>query len=281
MATQMDLLDPARGLQDSRGDLLNLAVIRRDMEAMDQLLRGPEGFKQPLELFDKFGYTPVHQAVGWPAGLSTILDAFPHLTDTPPPTGSLGARPIHFACCLGCDETAVLLLAKDCLLDCPGGHAFLLAVQCGHEDVSIRMIAAVVDRRSRLWQLAQQHLPQEKLARVPADRVLDGEATFIAQELENAGVAIPDPLHPTSLATSYITVYHALLSLSIESSMQLNTAEKLYTAGFRDINYPNKDGKSPLACLEDDSPLSNWFISKGATRVDIGEGSTSDIVDAV
>ena len=217
---------------------------------------------------DVMGHSSLHLAVGWPAGLGLLVDAFPHLVNLP---SSCGELPIHYACYTNCPESVRILLDNNTHLDGAEGDAFLYAIKSENEKIVDMLIESMANRRLKLRELAQLYLSPEKFAMIKTDRVPDADVPFILQELETLSVPVPEAINPGGLSRVWGTVYHALYSIC--KPWLPAVAERLYRAGFLDVDHPNKKGNTPL--MEgphpyaffsgiEDADLARWLISRGA-----------------
>jgi Ankyrin repeats (3 copies) len=252
---------------------LSEAVTARNIDDVEKILRGADLRDITLNFM---GHSPLHLAIGWPAGVAALVDAIPHLINLP----SAGELPIHYACYIGCYESVRILLDHDSHLDGNEGHAVLYAIKSGDDKTIDLLIDALANRRLRLRDLARLYLPQATLAKLKMDRVPDADVPFIVHELEGLSVPIPEAIHPGSLSRVWGTVYHALYSVC--KPFLPVVAEKLYVAGFLDIDCPNKDGRTPLMegpwryaffRGDDDASLAHWLLSKGAESLTLPPGN--------
>lgn len=141
---------------------------------------------------------------------------------------------------------------------------FALTETCPMNIIDV-LIEALSSRRKELLELAIGILASERLRQldISQDQTLDERTSDVYNALTEIGTAIPVALY--SHSKNLGTVFHM---------KRLNTevADRLYDAGFRDIEGYNAQGLTPLMSLafilfrpsESYSSLLSWFVSKGA-----------------
>jgi ankyrin repeat protein len=154
---------------------LSEAVTTRNIKNMEAVLKGADVRDISLNFM---GHSPLHLAVGWPAGVTALVKAIPHLINLPSESGEL---PIHYACYIKCHESVRILLDHDSSLDGKEGHALEYAIKFGDEKTIDLLIGALVDRRSRLRDFSRLYLPQHTRAKLKDDRVPDRVANKSAR----------------------------------------------------------------------------------------------------
>lgn len=126
------------------------------------------------------------------------------------------------------------------------------------------VVELLADRRRRLQVLATAFLPSEAADRLNMSegRVLDEFAASAVSALRDRKIFIPNAFLPGSRRT---TVYHI-------PCLTIRTADRLWKAGFRDVNGFDHRGRTPLMIrryfnqinLSTELELIAWFQSKGA-----------------
>ena len=219
---------------------------------------------------DRFGWTPLHLSVYWPAGMEILLAAGVQYT-----VGSACITPLEYAMKNLQDEATLLLLDTDVVKN-PRYYNVLETVLQYYRKPSSRVVIATIEamvrKSNRLRSLAIAHLsPHElDLLRIAYEeepiQVLDAYAADTAEALKKVGVKIPEALEP-SFGLS--TVYHSLLwemdSYDWPTELRAEFADRLWSAGFHDINIYDKDGLTPLhqACVYFELGMVNWLMSHG------------------
>ena len=244
---------------------VSLAALSRSRTRLDQALRRrPSGI---LERND-FNKTPLHLAVGWPEGVDHLL-----LAGTDVNAADKCGRPaLWYACEIGCLDSVQLLLAEDNsrVLCSEWRPPFVLDVILEAQNPSTKIIDEVivglVHRRNRLFNLARENISRSSHdAMTQVDRVLDHRMSEIVQALNDAEVPIPPAL--MSQPERQNTVYHTRI-------LTADLAEKLYKAGFKDVDEYDVHGWTPLMILPRKGTACNvfltstgmtpWLIAKGA-----------------
>ena len=197
-----------------------------------------------------------------------------------------GDRPIDYAIKLGFAESIHLLLKTGCSLTSNTSyyqhdplteaslwheegrrHAMWSVPQEVREAALDTVISSLRDKRvdlgSRL--ISSSIAPTTKLSLTRDDRILDEHALDAEQALDGCD---PSMACTSTLLPNLRTVYHM-------NFLTAQIAEKLWQAGFRDIDTPALDGRTPLMLYRpsaswkcDDSlgeiELDAWLVMKGA-----------------
>ena len=208
------------------------------------------------------GLTALHFAIEWPWALQHLVEenADVNVVD------HSGRRPIHLAIATGQFESALLLLQADCALESPTVSLLQLALQLEdpeQRDVMIpAVIDALVDRHSRLLQLGRGALPKVMLSALGISEFKSyRKAPEIIDALRKSGVLVSK-----ALALDDTNVYEtAHLHGDIRLSPQY--AEKLWSAGFHEIDRPNHDRLTPFlqSWFVADFDMVTWYMQKGVS----------------
>ena len=177
-----------------------------------------------------------------------------------------GRRPIHLAIATGQSESALLLLRADCALESPTVSLLQLALQLEdpeQRDVIVPAVMdALVDRHSRLLQLGRGALSEVILSASGISEFNPyRKAPEIIDALRKSGVSVPK-----ALALDDTNVYEtAELHGQIRLSPQY--ADRLWSAGFHEIDRPNDDGLTPIlqSWFVADFDMVTWYMQKGVS----------------
>ncbi|KAM5373316.1 hypothetical protein ACJZ2D_007145 [Fusarium nematophilum] len=212
----------------------------------------------------------VRLAIGWPTGLRILLDAGAD------PSGGIfhAIREQHL-------PSVEVLLEYDCPMFVDNGEFVvglleIALIWWASPGVVALLIERLAERRKDLLRLALENLSHSWLAKLGYGKeqgklLVDRHALQIFEELQMHHVDVPKALRPGNRTT----VYHT-------AEMPPTLARKLYDAGFRAIDEPDKDGITPLLSLilrghvpflEDEHDmrhqdllrLSEWYLGHGAT----------------
>ena len=233
------------------------------------------------------GLSVTHLATSWPEGLQLLLakKADPNICD------DQGRLPIHCAIASGNVESVILLLRADSSLYTPPvmpipkhdvipfrrkNHDFfyrnvtlptclqlaLALDSCGQKDIIVNeVVMALADRTTRLRDLALDVLPASKCRRmgISDSTLLGRQATSVFDALVEKGVCVPEALRPDHGGV-YDTVNH-----HSRYQMTIDHANKLWEAGFKDVETPGYSGLSPIlqSWYNGNVELVPWFQSKG------------------
>ena len=263
---------------------LIISILQHSKQDLIGLLRArPRSIIQANNL----GQTPLHLAVFWPEGLQLLLrnGAYTEICD------GLGRKPLEYAIQGGCVQSVTLLMKAGCSLelrDLPYvRNALSLAIgSCPHEgdyySLSYRRVLGFQDREKLQVEIRntvilllaerRRDLHARFVTSFPASnnhirlcwdgRVLDKDAATVENSLQ-----IHSPSQPrTSTLLPYLqTVYHV-------DFLTVELAERLWQAGFRDVDVPAPDGRTPLMLssrptaedLLTGIKLTAWLVRKGA-----------------
>ena len=174
------------------------------------------------------------------------------------------------------DEAILLLLSADTVNN-ERNHCVIQDILRSRYEPSSHIVTVVIEtmvqRSNRLRNLAIAHLSPRELDRLCIScedrpiQILDAYAAPTANALENVGVKIPGALKPDSVVG---TVYNYLYDFSPE------LADRLWSSGFRDTNFYDEDGFTPLhkACRRGQLDMVNWFMSHGGDPMTTAIGHT-------
>ena len=245
---------------------MSIAIWHRSERELDKVLRESP---QLINQINGLANTSLHLAVGWPYGIRVLLQhgACVNATD------EKGWTPLYYAIHMGFTETVRILMKADCSINVDGLHGdsvLRLVIQVfrpttTRTDVLDTFILSLIERRhnlqSRLAALSAAVTINPKVFQ--ADRVLDEYAQYaecVEKDAIRGGGHMPR--HASSLLRDCRTVYHV-------RNLTLEIAEKLWQNGFRDIDVPNEEGRTPLMRIQncdmhDRIEVSSWFFQKGA-----------------
>jgi len=225
---------------------------------------------------NRLGQTPLHLAVKWPCGVRLLLKkgASKESSDL------WGRKPLYYAIELGCTETVCLLMEACCSLELVAEGSldpieFATEMYFRHqaepsgllpledrEAILDTIISLEAGRRVDLQdRLAETYTTRKASAHlVQSDRILDDHARDAEQVLLNYGRY---PLYVSTVGPRRRTVYHT-------PYLTVEVAEKLWQAGFRDVDVTDTYGRTPLMLSNYDVDLvtrievSTWLVQKGA-----------------
>ena len=250
---------------------ISLAILRKSEVDLQQALTvSPSSINET----NNMGQSALHLAVEWPRGMDLLLQAGADVNCR----DSRNYSPLFYAVEMSLVEPINLLALADCsLLD--AGAQFLferaenLAISAhpnqgqvtAAEMVVNILVDMIADRRQRLYNLANSALPVSDLDRLCHDSYLpDESASRLYSALLRHGNAVPLALDPGK--------YRATLFHQIRTSSRV--AERLWKAGFREIDGRDSWGRTPLMCAKigDMSPINlefwleyvAWLLEKGA-----------------
>ncbi|KAJ9662518.1 hypothetical protein H2201_006006 [Coniosporium apollinis] len=240
---------------------LSTAILSRSQEEIDRLLHPSSG---PLDERNVFGHTPLHLTADQPETLALLLTSgFVTVVDDVDIFGFPAAVHSGFR---GNLAALRLLLDADCALYSSSDIDILhLAIEYSwHDGILQTLIDELADRRKRLQELASDNLTPAVLEglNLPNRNTLDEQAHSVCQALECSGVHVPAAVRVPDYRT---TVYHEKKELMIDQ------ADKLYGAGFCDVDGLDVHGWTPLARTRlrdvysrNEYKLALWLLEKGA-----------------
>lgn len=215
------------------------------------------------------GLRPLHLSASWPCGIEILLGcgADIYVKD------ECGYYPVDHAISLACPESLALFAKTEDSWNRGGtlSLAFSFAATLGGDQairvgIAKAVIKMAANQRRKLQALISEYLPESPICTHLScgDQLLDVHAFDAVAALKQHGVFIPIPLQVDKYRG---TVYH----LPIPTTKILNS---LWEAGFRDINEPDPDGRTPLIlpedlinlhtnCLKDFLERVDWFLVKG------------------
>ena len=220
------------------------------------------------------GLAALHLAVEWPRGMELLLQAGADVNCK----DLSGRSPLVYAIEMSLVESIRLLALADCsLLDASLQLLLESAVVVelsAHRDgrrvtaaemVVDLLVDVIVDRRQRLYDLAKSALPVSDLDQLCHDSYRpDDSASQLHSALQGHGITVPLAL---DLGRDRGTVFHQIGQSS-------RVAERLWKAGFRNIDGRDPFGRTPLMSLrhyrrptgEIGSMLDYvaWLVEKGA-----------------
>ena len=249
-----------------------MATLRKsEVDLRQALIVSPSSINKT----NNIGQTALHLAVEWPRGMELLLQAGADVDCK----DRYNQSPLEYAIKMSLVEPTRLLAHSDCsLVGSDGWFVLNKAIRrerianlsrrrsAAAEMVVNLLVDLVTDRRQRLYDLAKQSLPVSVLDRLCHDSYLPGEsASRLYSALIVHGTAVPLALDP---GEDEGTLFH-----QIEASSRV--AERLWKAGFRDIDGRDSLGRTPLMCSKAyhlspfggiDSMLEYvaWLLEKGA-----------------
>ena len=241
---------------------------------------------QDINAMNKFGQTALHLSIDWPLGIRILIDAG---ADTEC-IDQENMLPLQYAIERLLVDPIRILGEANCSLRQRGQISayeevrkrsiieqldhqwgFLeLSELCYKEPERVVLVLdtfldLIVNRRMRLYDLVRQTFPLSEIARWfshsnDGTHVIDETASRLAFELESRGIHVPPHLHP---GKDQITSYHYFAGYP-------KFAERLWNAGFRDVNGRDSLGRTPLMLSPKNAgqrkwlEFVTWILSKGA-----------------
>lgn len=272
LSQQRDTLDICSDLLSSGGHMTQMALDSRhyhsiplfwkladeegidDIDLPEELLPLVNRSKRHLQVLLRKGNNMrpwVDSYTHWPAGLDLLLRS-----------GYIGSDTLRAACETGSEESVKMCIRSTrCHI---GPHSFRLAAK--HPNTTIRetVIHGLIERRKRLKALAETFLSDEicfELGITP-DTLLGFDAHGTYKALKAL---------PFSINGLYEEFEHGWSVY--DSTYSLELADRLWNAGFRDVDGMDKTGGTCLTRMRwsffrgrfiDFLDRVNWFISKGA-----------------
>jgi hypothetical protein len=241
---------------------LSKAVLERSIERVKKILKHTKSESTEKNVF---GQTPLHLAVGWPPGVSVLIQAMPELMNKRDNHGDI---PLTHACHCLHTETVQLLLDADYSLE---NSDFQYLYKCAMASGSVLMVQCFVNalakRSRRLYDIAAKSLPASFTDTLLSDRLLDADKSRVCNALDIYNIRVPKVLRASD------PVYHFVWSTHRSNpGFSKEIAQLLYEAGFRDVDAVNTRGYTPLMaglrstrpCTTDDIEYAVWLIRKGA-----------------
>ena len=255
---------------------ISLAVVKK---SESDLRRALSISPQDIDATNKFGQTALHLSIDWPDGMDILLEA----GADPECVDQAGSVPLQYAvkrllvdpirklgkakCSLrqkeriSAYETSQEKKVKGLIIE-PVDHQWGFLWEPGkHLDepesaavlVFDTLLDLLVNWRKELCDRARQTIPLPEIARyLPhscgGTHVIDETASRLAFEIESRGIYLPPYLHP---GKDQITGYHFFAGYP-------KIAEKLWKAGFHDINGKDSIGRTPLMVRTLDHPFTQW-----------------------
>lgn len=244
-------------------DELIVAILNRSEDGFQRALmrRGSRIRESPANQL-----SAMHFAIYWPLALRELIDAGANINCE----DSHGRRPIHLAVACRQSEAVEMLLRADCALYTPDYSNSLLqeALARGRtfDQSTEKIIEALVDRHSRLLQLAYSILPYESIAKLglPKGAIWENLTPAISPELAAYHYPMPVALE---LDRDGEGVYDTA-DLHADIRLTVPLAEKLWNGGFRRVNeYAPINGLTPIlqSWFTADFDMVLWFVDKGVS----------------
>lgn len=256
---------------------LSVSILRKSEQDMLGILKQ---FPQSIHESNQWGQTPLHLAVDWPLGMKRLLDYGANVDSR----DDLGMKPLEYAIRFGFAEAVHNLIKAGCSLVLYGtvdalsfANKFLPWAEGGCSDIGFDMstknrksvletlITSLAERRRGLRSQLATSLPRKSIDAcwTQDDQVLDEHAPYVKGLLSSHGLLSPRKSSLIILPTVYNVNY-----LTVE------LAEMLWQAGFRDIDVPDRGGRTPLmrygfegwwpGNLECIIKTTTWLIKRGA-----------------
>lgn len=250
---------------------LSVSILRKSEQEMLRIL---EQFPQSIHQTNQWGQTPLHLAVGWPLGMKKLLDYGADVDSR----DDLGMKPLEYAIRLGFAEAVHFLMKARCNLEelnnidalsfanqelnYPYWRRFN-KMRKNRRIVLQTVVTSLAERRRGLQSRLATLLPMKIIDAcwTQNDRILDEHAPYVEELLRSHSLLLPGESSLVTMPTVYDVVY-----LTVE------LAEMLWQAGFRDIDVPDRDGRTPIMrCglkwsgnLKRITEITTWLIKRGA-----------------
>lgn len=248
---------------------ISLAILRKsEVDLQRALAVSPSSINET----NNMGQSALHLAVEWPRGMDLLLQAGADVNCR----DSRNHSPLFYAIAMSLVEPIKLLALAECsLLDADAQPLFKSAVDIAFSAHSYQrqvtaaemvvnlLVDMIADRRQRLYNLANSALPVSNVDRLCHDSYLpDASAPRLYSALLKQGTAVPLALDP---GKDRGTLFHQIMNSS-------RVAERLWKAGFRDIDGRDPWGLTPLMCVRIGGPIMidswleyvAWLLEKGA-----------------
>ena len=248
---------------------LSRAVLRKSEQDVVRILSAKPSSIHELNLRKQ---SPLHLACHWPRGIQLLLDAgansLVHQSDV------CSKLPITYSQEFGCLDAIKMFLNAGSAFSAAGWiqkrDNSNFSLPGAGDPIPAFFLSTLQERRRKLFEFAEQMLPAQVWAdlEVPTDRLLDGRAAEIQRVLVDADIEIPKSI---SVPQRRATLYH--------SWIRVNQANQLWDAGFRDIDYPDELGLTPIMAIQA-GPIpeyAQWLLHHGADphreRIDIRDNN--------
>ncbi|RLL95031.1 hypothetical protein CFD26_102744 [Aspergillus turcosus] len=239
------------------------ALVQEDEETFARIVR--QGQLSGNDIIGQ--YEAIELAIGWPSGVKTLLEA--GMDNIPP-------QALKHAVTLGCVASFKLLLEAGVELTADTIEMIRIIEYTNTNTINSVMdllVDEIILRRTKLRDLAIACLPEHKWRGIGVSRdfLPDLIAPKVYETLRAEDIDVPRRLRPSwyhdyrepdgeiiQVETSDFSVFHL---------DDLPYMQRLYDAGFTDIDGPGRDGLTPLMCnLIHNQLLSRarWLVSKGA-----------------
>ncbi|RHZ60682.1 uncharacterized protein CDV56_102011 [Aspergillus thermomutatus] len=190
-------------------------------------------------------YTALQLATGWPAGIKILLDAGADMTkDGKGNKYTHGySNPLSWVIPSNCPASLLVFLRAGASLQ---PNHIGLAIYLSTPEVIDTLVNELIRRRQSLRELALLALPKHisYTLRLSQDVLPDANAPVIFDALRDAGIPVntsmdPRGLHRGDVGHEYGTIFH-------ERQLDRQLMDRLYDAGFVDVDTLDSAGYSPL-----------------------------------
>ncbi|KAF7134031.1 hypothetical protein CNMCM5793_005611 [Aspergillus hiratsukae] len=217
-------------------------------------------------------YTALQLATGWPAGIRILLDAGADMTrsgtgNAMDPYNGWCCNPLRWVIPSDCPASLLVFLRAGAALQ--PAHIGYAVIHSTPEMVDI-LVEELIRRRQRLRELAFTALPTHirHTLHLSHDVLPDANAPMIFDALRDAGISVstsmdPRGWHKGNVGPEYGTIFH-------QGQLDRQLMDRLYAAGFVDVDALNSAGYSPLMIIASDRlphvviERANWLVDKGA-----------------
>lgn len=209
--------------------------------------------------------TPLHVATWWPPGLEILFElaneACVSILDA---TDNLGLTPLQYAISWPQPKSVALLLKENATLDFEDSSAYSPGNFAGdlgqhNKEVCRLLVAALLDRRTKMLQYALEHLPESEVVRFDLRNTsfLNGIAFEVGESIKLHTTRLPEIFKDVRPGS----IYHWRYMGGI-------LAETLFEAGFDDV-HSRWNGCTPLMIhhFRDTNhavSLINWYYQQQA-----------------
>jgi hypothetical protein len=217
-------------------------------------------------------YTALQLAAGWPVGIKILLDAGADMTraakggELVPWDGGC-CNPLRWVIPSDCPASLLVFLRAGAALR--PDHIGYVVMHSTPDMVDILM-EELIQRRQTLRDLALMALPTSlrNTLGISGNVLPDANVPMVFDALRDAGIPVNESIDPRGphvqdVGPEYGTIFH-------QCELDRQLMDRLYDAGFVDVDTVNSAGYSPL--MINDSYLSadaliqraDWLVSKGA-----------------